>query len=126
MTSVAETRCLDLTVKRVIVVFVIKVEDLPRRVSGRCGRRAGPGSGMEAGEGPAHGGPVGEAGDCIGEVCDAVVGVNGREVAGETGGDWCGDGGEKEFLVLSGLHVSIGADGLWAEPPHHGLDGRVA
>ena len=33
MTSVAETRCLDLTVKRVIVVFVIKVEDLPRRVS---------------------------------------------------------------------------------------------
>ena len=104
-TSVAESRCLHLTVKRVIIVFVIKVEDLPRRASGWRERGAGSDSGREASEGPACGRAVGEAGDGIGEVGDAVVGVDGWEIAGETGGDWRRNGGEEEFLVLGGFHV---------------------
>ena len=88
--------------------------------------RAGTDPGRKASEGPACGRAVGEAGDGIGEVGDAVVGVDGREVAGEAGGDRRRNGGEEELLVLGGLHVGIRADGLGAEPSHHGLNGRVA
>jgi hypothetical protein len=124
-TSVAEARRFYLTVERVIVIFVIEVQSLLSRVPG-WRERGGTGSGRKASEGPACGKAVGEAGDGIGEVSDAVVSVDGGKVAGEAGGDWRGNGREEELLVLGGLHVGIRADGLGAEPPHHGLDGRVA
>ena len=82
--------------------------------------------GRKASKGPACGRAVGEAGDGIGEVGNAVVGVDGGEVAGETGRDRRRNGGEEKLLVLGGLHVGIRADGLGAEPSHHGLNGRVA
>ena len=95
-TSDAESRCLHLTVKRAIV------EDSLRRASGWRERGACPGSGREASEGLACGRAVGEAGEGVGEVGDAVVRVDGWEITGETGGDWHKNGREVEFLVLGG------------------------
>ena len=111
-TSVAEPRRLHLTVKRAIVAFVIKVEDSLRRASGWRERGADLDSGGETSEGLACGRALGEADDGVGEVGDAVVRVDGWEIAGETGGDRRRNGGEKEFLVLGGLNVGIRADGL--------------
>ena len=82
-------------------------------------------SGREASEELACGRVVGEAGDGVGEVGDAVVRVDGWEIAGETGGDRRRNGGEEESLVLGGLHMGVRADGLRTEPSHHGLNGGV-
>ena len=127
-TSVAEPGRLYLTAKSATAVLgVVKVKDTMIRVSAGRERGGGPTTIGEASEGLARRRGIREAGDGVGEVGDAVVRVDGREVAGEAGQVIGAEiyGGAEESLVFSGLHVGVGADRLRTEPPHHGLNDGI-